>query len=128
MNQRVQQAQGEERDRAAVAQIMVPDESTQSGFGWRGKRGRQGGLIGSIFVATFIIVSVMIVVTRDEPTALAFYAANPQFGISDLEVLLDFVSQDLPAATRLLSVSHRELQDQLTLVFNLAMTYTISQQ
>lgn len=52
----------------------------------------------------------------------AFYNANPQFGVSDVDIVLEFVSQD-PLLTRRLG--DRQLQETLTLVYNQAITYAI---
>lgn len=53
---------------------------------------------------------------------IAFYDANPQFGISGVNVLLEFVSQDPPLTRRL---GERQLQETLTLVYNQVITYLI---
>ena len=52
----------------------------------------------------------------------AFYSANPQFGVSDVDILLELVSQEPPGGRRL---GERQLQGTLTLVYNQAMTYKI---
>jgi hypothetical protein len=52
----------------------------------------------------------------------AFYSANPQFGVSDVDILLELVSQEPPGGRRL---GERQLQGTLTLIYNEAMTYKI---
>jgi hypothetical protein len=52
----------------------------------------------------------------------AFYSANPQFGVSGVDILLDLVSQNPPGNRRL---GERQLQETLTVVYNQAITYAI---
>ena len=55
----------------------------------------------------------------------AFYAANPQFGVSNIDLILELVSQDPPLSRRL-GEAPRQLQNTLTLVYNQAITYSIA--
>jgi len=222
VNQRVEQALRKERERASVAQVVSDSDPMENVAGLFSKSGRMLGVIGSIFIATIIIVSVIIVVTREDPTPnsptttlsptpspiqaeipttpqptqfstqteilsttspvettaptlaptvrdaptraptqstpvgpekfpnlsmsmpgvqsmggsswatfdtgyqqfyKAFYFANPQFGVTNVEVKLEFLSQSLWRR-----LGERQLQDQgLTVVYNQAIAYTIAE-
>lgn len=54
-----------------------------------------------------------------------FYRANPDYGVTNVEIKLEFVSQDPPLSSRRLG-EKRRLQDQLNIVFNQAITYAIT--
>lgn len=56
----------------------------------------------------------------------AFYAANPQFGVTELDLLLEFVSQDPPSLDRLRRHLQASPEGELTLVYNLALVYKIA--